>query len=335
MGHMVAAAVPDIPVAALVVHGIQGSAKTTLQKFVKGCLDPSAVAVRGGVKDQTEYAQAAWQNRAFFFDNLTHVPDWLSDALCRTVTGEGWSKRTLYTDEDSTTFEYRRVVGLSGINLVADRPDLLDRSVIVELEPLLPNRRRDERGLWADFTDRAPYIVGGMFDALARAMVIEPDLDLPALPRMADYARWGAAAAEALGLGADAFLAAYDTNVGRQNEAAVDASPIAQAALAFMDGKGEWSGSPSDLLAGLSEVAAEERIDTRARNWPKSASWVSRRLKEVLPNLTALGLEVALGHADTGRNIRLRKVTGNAVNAVSPVMAGAGSDTAAQEAARS
>ncbi|HUW13097.1 MAG TPA: hypothetical protein VM537_25455, partial [Anaerolineae bacterium] len=109
--YLVAALVPDIPVAALVVHGPQGSAKTTLLKVLKRLLDPSAVEVRGSIRDPGEFAQAAFQTRVLFFDNLSRMPQWFSDALCRTVSGEGWSKRTLYTDEDTTVLEYQRVVG--------------------------------------------------------------------------------------------------------------------------------------------------------------------------------------------------------------------------------
>jgi len=325
LAYLVVGLVPDIPVVALVVHGIQGSAKTTLLKVVKRQIDPSAVEVRGGVRDLTEFAQAAWQNRVLFFDNLSRVPGWLSDALCRTVTGEGWSKRTLYTDEDSTVFEYRRMVGLAGINLVADQPDLLDRSIILPLESIPRERRKEERTFWSDFDQARPQILGGLLDALAKAMEIEPQLIITSRPRMADFARWGAAASEALGKKGGEFLSAYDRNVGRQNEAAVDASLVAQAVLEFMKDQPEWEGPPGELLEHLNSVAEALRIDTRVRNWPKDPSWVSRRLREVLQNLSAMGVEVLLGGKNrTGfqRRITLRKVRKNAVIAVTGVTSG-------------
>ncbi len=51
LAFLVAAMVPDIPTAALILHGVQGSAKTTLLKLVKRHLDPSRVEVRGSIKD--------------------------------------------------------------------------------------------------------------------------------------------------------------------------------------------------------------------------------------------------------------------------------------------
>ena len=314
--YLVAALVPEIPIAALVLHGIQGSAKTTLLKIIKSLLDPSIVPVRGGVRDLTEFALAAWQNRVLYFDNLTSMPLWLSDALCRTVSGEGWSKRTLYTDEDSTVFEYRRVVGIAGINLVAEQPDLLDRSLILPLDPLPQGSRRAEQLFWREFDKVRPQILGGLLDVLARTFEIEKHLTTDDLPRMADFARWGAAAATAVDRTPDEFLNAYEENVRRQNAAALEASPAAEAILAFMEDKSIWQGTPGDLLESLERVAEDLRINTRARHWPKSPSWLTRRLREVEPNLQAYGLVVGSRKSGSRREVTLDKTCKNGVPAV-------------------
>lgn len=322
LSYLVAGLVPNIPIVALIVHGLQGSAKTTLLKIVKRLLDPSAVAVRGGVHDQTEFALAASQNRVLFFDNLTSVPDWLSDALCRAVTGEGWSKRTLYSDEDATVLEYRGLVGLSGINLVSDRADLLDRALIMELEPVAPNERLQERELWRNFEAVRPHIVGGLLDALARAMQVEPGLMLRSLPRMADFARWGTAAAVGLRLSPFDFLRAYEANVGRQNQAAVDANPVAQAVLSLMMDRTEWVGNPGRLLEDLERVADALHISTKDRTWPRNPSWLTRRIRQVQPNLLALGIRVLDDRSGQRRTLTLKKD----VNAVTPGTRGESGD---------
>lgn len=306
--YLVAALVPDIPIACLIVHGMHGAAKTTLLKIVKQLLDPAAVAVRGGVRDQTEFAQAVSQSRATFFDNLTSLPAWLSDAMCRATTGEGWSKRTLYTDEDTTFVEYRGVLGLSGINLVVDRPDLLDRSIILPLERVPEGERRAEREFWAGFESERPRLFGAMLTALARAMELEPQLHLEALPRMADFARWGAAASEALGSTSQSFLGAYAENVKRQNDAAIDASPLAQAVIEFMRDRDGWTGTPSLFLEELRRAAASVEIDMKDRAWPLNVNWLWRRLRPVLPNLMDLGIECVDERSRDGRRITLRSL---------------------------
>ena len=318
--YLVAAMVPDIPVAALVVHGVQGAAKTTFLKVVRRVLDPSLVEIRGGVRDLTEFAQAAAQNRILFFDNLSSIPYWLSDAFCRAVTGESWAKRKLYTDEESTLFKYRGVIGLAGINLVANRPDLLDRSLIIPLESIPPHERREETEFWQAFEEARPKILGGLLSVLADAMRIRHEITITHKPRMADFARYGAAAAKAMGRSPEDFLDAYDRNVGRQNEAAIEASAVAQAILAFMQDTEAWQGTASELLDHMEKMAEDLHINVKGnRSWPKSPSALSRRLREVLPNLHSAGIEALDDRDGQKRSIALRKLRKNAVIAVTAV----------------
>ena len=61
-----------------------------------------------------------------------------------------------------------------------------------------PGQRKEERTFWAAFEAARPRLVGAMFDVLAKAMHRYPAIHLPALPRMADFCRWGYAVADAL-----------------------------------------------------------------------------------------------------------------------------------------
>jgi hypothetical protein len=46
-------------------------------------------------------------------DNLSTVPDWLSDSICRAVTGDGDVRRKLYTDGEHAVFSFRRAVAIT------------------------------------------------------------------------------------------------------------------------------------------------------------------------------------------------------------------------------
>ena len=59
--------------------------------------------------------------------------------------------------------------------------------------------RRTEDELWATYRDAQPKLVGALLDAAVGALRDLPDTQLPQLPRMADFARWLAAAERALG----------------------------------------------------------------------------------------------------------------------------------------
>ena len=86
------------------------------------------------------------------------VPD--IPAFCRLATGGGFGTRQLYTDQEEVLFAAMRPAMLNGIADVATRPDLLDRSLVVEL-PLIPEeRRRTEREIWAEFAEEHPRVLG-------------------------------------------------------------------------------------------------------------------------------------------------------------------------------
>lgn len=292
--NLVCGMIPDIPHPLVVPHGPQGSAKTTLHQMIKELLDPSQVRTFAPPRDVAELVQAASHHYVYFLDNLSHLPTWLADCLCRLVSGEGFSKRQLYTDDDDQVYAFRCVAGLNDRALALDRPDILDRSLLFPLERVPDAMRRDEGEFWAAFEKAKLSILGDMFDVLAGAMREYPGVKLQALPRMADFARWGCAVARALRRDASDFIEAYQDNVGRQNEGAVEESPMAQAILKFMSETDEWQGAAADLHSALTPVAEALRVE-RHPKWPKSADWVWRRILEVKPNLAAMGVEAERG----------------------------------------
>lgn len=108
--------IPDIPHAASMLHGPQGSTKTTLFMILRELLDPSAVDVLTLPRDERELIQVLDHNYLAYFDNVGSLPDWASDALCRATTGTGFSKRQLYTDDEDVIYRFIRPVGVNGIN---------------------------------------------------------------------------------------------------------------------------------------------------------------------------------------------------------------------------
>ena len=75
--------------------------------------------------------------------------------------------RQLYTDQDEVLFDAARPVILNGIEDIVTRPDLADRAILLMLEPILEERRRPERELWAAFEEERPRILDVLLDAEA------------------------------------------------------------------------------------------------------------------------------------------------------------------------
>ncbi len=314
--YVVCCFVPDVPHPIPVLHGPQGAAKTTLFRMVRRLVDPSAVEVLSFPRDPAELVQQLSHHWSPYYDNVTEMPGWISDALCRAVTGEGFSKRELYSDDEDIVYQFRRCIGLNGVNVAARKPDLLDRSILFALEPITPADRRPEEALWRDFEAARPGLLGAIFDVLAKAMALRPSVRLPGLPRMADFALWGCAVARALGHSEQDFLAAYEGNTEARNEEALQASPVAAMVVELMEAQSEWEGTPSELLADLEKLAEEHRVNTKAAGWPRAAHSLSGRLNEVRPNLAAVGITISRRRDGTHRVITLQKAPAVSVTGV-------------------
>ena len=103
------------------------------------------------------------------------------------VTGEADSKRRLYTVDEDVIIELRRPPIINGINVPTDRGDVLDRSLVIELERIPDAKRKSEEELWERFEAERPELLGTFFDVLAKAMARKPSLQLSRRPRLADW----------------------------------------------------------------------------------------------------------------------------------------------------
>ena len=289
--------VPVIPHPILVLYGTQGTGKTWLFKILKQIFDPSSVEVLTLSRDERERVQQLEHHWLAFYDNITSMPTWISDSLCRAATGGGFTKRELYSDDEDIIFNFKRCIGLNGINVAAQRGDLLDRSFLVALDFIPNEQRKTEEQIITDFEAKKATILGGFLDALVIAIKNYPSVKPKGLFRMADFTRWGCSIAKALGKSEDDFLNAYETKVKSQIEEAANASPVATVLLDYLENEilekdlKEWNGTPTQLHTTLLDHAKPLEISTRQKSWPKAPHALIRQLNELAPSLKALGWE--------------------------------------------
>ena len=146
----------DQPHVVLAILGEHGTAKTTTTKILVSLLDPSPVPVRKPPRDMESWVTMAAGSWVVALDNLSDIPPWLSDSLCRASTGDGDVRRRLYTDGDYAVFAFRRCVIFNGIDVGALATDLADRTLPLTLDPITEAGRKDEKTFWSDWDDRAP-----------------------------------------------------------------------------------------------------------------------------------------------------------------------------------
>ena len=290
------------PFPILVLNSEHGSGKTTVSRALRHLLDPNEAPVRALPKDERDLMISAKNGWMIALDNVSHIPDWLSDALCRLSTGGGLATRELYTDEDEILFNVQRPVMMNGIEEIATRGDLLDRAIVIELPKIPANKRVTERAFWEVFEAHRPQILGNLLDVLAGALGNIGQVKLPGFPRMADFAEWIVAAEAGLGWPEGKFLEIYEGNREHAGEVALDASPVARHVI----GMRNWRGTATALLIALEARAAEG--EKRSPSWPKSARGLTNAIRRLEPLLRKSGVEVEFGR-DTESRTRDRLIT--------------------------
>ena len=278
------------PYPALVLSGEQGSAKSTFASILRSLLDPNTAPLRALPREDRDLFIAANNGHVLAFDNVSGLPAWISDTLCRLATGGGFAARQLFSDQDEVLFDAARPVILNGIEDIVTRPDLADRAVFLTLEPIPEGKRRPEAELWAAFEAERPRLLGVLLDAIAQGIKRLADTHLEKLPRMADFALWVTACETAL-WPAGTFWSAYCGNHDEAVEGVIDADPIAAAIRALMATRTEWVGNASDLLGALSELVGERVV--KSKTWPDSPRALSGRLRRAATFLRKIGVEIS------------------------------------------
>ena len=293
------------PYPVIVLSGEQGSAKSTFSAILRAVLDPNTAPLRALPREDRDLFIAATNGHVLAFDNVSGLPAWISDTLCRLATGGGFAVRQLYTDQDEVLFDAARPVILNGIEDIVTRPDLADRAVFLTLEAIPEDRRRPEAELWAAFESERPKILGVLLDAVAEGLKCLPDTRLPKLPRMADFALWASACETAI-WPAGTFWSAYCENRDATVENVIEADPVAAAVRAVMAEREEWTGTATDLLGALAESAGE-RV-SKSKTWPSSPRALSGRLRRAATFLRKIGIEI--DHDKEGRaRTRIIRIT--------------------------
>lgn len=299
VGWLVAAFLPTIPHPVLSLHGEMGTGKSTAAATLVSLVDPSPAPLRTSPRDVDSWAIAAAGSWVVGLDNISGIAPWLSDALCRAVTGDGMVRRQLYTDGDLVVLNFRRCVILTAIDAGAMRGDLADRLVRVGLERIPQDRRRTDAEVAAQLDQHRPAILGALLDVVAAVLEVLPTVELATLPRMADYARVLAAVDQVTGLDC---LARYLALGSELMADVVDDDPVATAVRALTQRKGgRWSGTASDMFDAITP-------ERPPKGWPANPRTLSAVVKAASTALRSVGIEITTERTSKARTITCEMV---------------------------
>lgn len=176
----IAALFPGITHPVELFTGPAGSAKTSTTRISSDWTDPAPV-MSPVPRDGRTWAAMAASRYTQPMDNVSWLPDWLSDLLCKSASGDGWLDRALYTDTDVAVASFRNVIIINGISLPSVRGDLADRSVSHRLS--VPVLRASDDVLEHRWRSAHPHALAWLLD---RACEIYADMQHEPEPRGTD-----------------------------------------------------------------------------------------------------------------------------------------------------
>lgn len=290
------------------VFGPQGSGKSSLLRVAKALADPSVTDLLIlNKKDEKELIKNLDDSYCVFFDNISYLTQDISDLFCKAVTGAGFSNRRLWTNNESVLRWFKRALGFNGINIPAERGDLVSRCINLET-PYLEDDERIPKELYdKKLKERLPYILHAILDTVVRTLQIKPTVNVKELSRLGDFSIWGYAAAQALGYDPEDFVLAYKESMGGGSIDTVNQSPVGVLVKTFLERQeeGRWEGQPQELWTLFFNLAREINMSTSQSRFPKGAQAMSRELNRLSPDLRKLGYLYSTRRTGKARYIKL------------------------------
>ncbi|MBP7232190.1 MAG: hypothetical protein KBA28_09685 [Syntrophaceae bacterium] len=292
----------------LAFNGEAGAAKSSGSEALKRAIDPASSPLRTLPSNERDLMIAGNNNWILAFDNVSTIPSWLSDALCRLSTGGGLSTRELYSDDGEVIFDLERPVILNGISDYVNKHDLADRSVIVSMANIPEKKKRTKKQLWKEFEIDHASILGALCDSVSCALRNINNVKLEKMTRMADFCLWITAAESSLNWHPGDFMKVYRGNIQEMVQTTVDADSVATAIKEFLNDYPEgFNGTPTELLRILTDRVDDQTA--KAKQWPKAPHVLTGKLRRAATSLRSFGIEVQTGIrlADKQRGVSIRQ----------------------------
>lgn len=280
---LVASLFPTIPHPVLLLTGEHGTAKSSAGRLLAGLVDRCASQLRTAPHNVEDWAVAAAGSWLTVLDNVSSLPGWLQDAICRASTGDGMLRRQLYTDSDVSVLAFRRVVAMTSIDPGKINGDLGDRLLTIELERISDERRTSEEDLDREWNACHADVLGALLDLTSQVLDVLPRIRHHTLPRLADFARIVLAVDSVLTT--DAYTT-FTTQATANAALNVETDNVARAITEHIEHP--WQGTATALLniltAGLGEHAPKD--------WPTAPGTLGGQLRRTAPVLRQLGWTV-------------------------------------------
>lgn len=310
--HLIAMFIEAYPVPIMSIIGEHGSIKSTISKSVKQIVDPAGAKTVSLSKNSENLVLSLHNRYVVCFDNVSDIDQEMSNVLCKAVTGDGNSKRKLYTDSDEVIYSYKRKIILNGISPNMEFPDLMDRNITYTTQKVTEEERITEEEFENKFKELLPFVLGTIFRILSKAMSTYDSvkLELKYLPRMADFATWGECIARALGHEPLSFITNYKEVITSHSLEIVGTNPIMTIIDDLLGESVHYESTIIDFYNAVKERAVSSGFDVASKdvNFPRHFNQVKQHIMRLKPDLRTVGIEIDFAYY-TKRNGKYKRNT--------------------------
>jgi hypothetical protein len=325
--YAIALFIPDISLPIILLAGPRASGKTLFLRSLRQIVDPRPLEalVERLPREDKDRRVAIYNSYFACFDNESHLSSDLMDEICAMVTGVSMSVRELYTTNEIRTFSVKRALGITGINVPITNSDALNRTFIAEMESIpdgfeenTESKLISENKMIDEIKSLIPDILAYIFDVLIECLKRYEEVAAQIKPnhRLADFVIWGELISRVIGNNENEFLNAWYQNVQQQNVTVVQNNTFAGLVIDYVFNfhynQTEIQIEPMQLYLDLRNRAEDRKLDINRAKWfPQSPEWVTRKIQEIIVDLKAADILVEIGRDCNRRWIRFKKVQKN------------------------
>lgn len=292
---------------ALIISSDKGTGKSTLTKLIQKLIDPSKIDANAMPYKEEDLKVHLAGTYLACFDNTACLKTYVSNLLCAAITGSTAVKRKLYTDADQVVLSLHNVIVLNGIEIIPVKSDLIERSLLFELQSISEKDRKTDDEFWTSFDKDMPAILGAIFDTLSKAMKILPTLQVENLCRMADAHKEMLAIAIVLGIPQEEFTRILYSNLDKLQDAYTQSNSFVELILDYMSKRPGGINAPAQKL--FQEL--KDSIVGATDFFPKSPNKLSQKLIEEKDALLKAGYTVGRSRKATANYIQIAPVPKN------------------------
>jgi energy-coupling factor transporter ATP-binding protein EcfA2 len=287
----------------LFLDGEGGSGKSTVARVLKSILDPSILEDGDKIpEDMNSLIQILSHHKFSVFGNISSISQQVSDIMCEAITGISATKRAHWTNDSDFLYKFMCSISLNGIiGEIGDRADILTRTIRVTTSSATFKERHDGQLREKMLAEDLPYIMGGIFDIMSKA-IAEKEKETEIIDpryRSVSFLKWSKAVCKATGLSYKDFENKYKEIYDQIDEKAIENNPQTSAILELMMNRRYWSGTMTELKKELEKVS-DIKIS--------SSTVLSHNIKKLLSNLKNIGIEISWIRNKNGRKIEIRNI---------------------------